>query len=113
MKQLEEKNIPVILLLNKADIRKDIASTLLRIEKDCGQKPLVISAKERTGIKKIHQAILEKLPADFGQQPLPEIWLKKEISALSHAARYTGSQRPSHPSTGTDDARIIGTRNAW
>ena len=70
MKQLEEKNIPVILLLNKADIRKDIASTLLRVEKDCGQKPLVISAKERTGIKKIHQAILEKLPADFGQQTI-------------------------------------------
>ena len=70
MKQLEEKNIPVILLLNKADIRKDIASTLLRIEKDCGQKPLVISAKERTGIKKIHQAILEKLSADFGQQTI-------------------------------------------
>ena len=70
MKQLEEKNIPVILLLNKADIRKDIASTLLRIEKDCGQNPLVISAKERTGIKKIHQAILEKLPADFGQQTI-------------------------------------------
>ena len=70
MKQLEEKNIPVILLLNKADIRKDIASTLLRIEKDCGQKPLVISAKEKTGIKKIHQAILEKLPADFGQQTI-------------------------------------------
>ena len=70
MKQLEEKNIPVILLLTTADIRKDIASTLLRIEKDCGQKPLVISAKERTGIKKIHQAILEKLPADFGQQTI-------------------------------------------
>ena len=70
MKQLEEKNIPVILLLNKADIRKDIASTLLRREKDCGQKPLVISAKESTGIKKIHQAILEKLPADFGQQTI-------------------------------------------
>ena len=70
MKQLEEKNIPVTLLLNKADIRKDIAPTLLRIEKDCGQKPLVISAKERTGIKKIHQAILEKLPADFGQQTI-------------------------------------------
>ena len=70
MKQLEEKNIPVILLLNKADIRKDRAPTLLRIEKDCGQKPLVISAKERTGIKKIHQAILEKLSADFGQQTI-------------------------------------------
>ena len=97
MKQLEEKNIPVILLLNKADIRKDIASTLLRIEKDCGQKPLVISAKERTGIKKIHQAILEKLPADFGQQTITGNLVKKKFSALSHACDlYGGSQRPSH-----------------
>lgn len=70
VKQLHEKNIPVILLLNKADVRTDTASLLLRIEKECGQKPLAISAKERTGIEQIRQAILEKLPADFGQQTL-------------------------------------------
>lgn len=70
MEQLNKRNIPVILILNKADIRKDIASTRDRIEKECGQSPLIISAKEQTGIEKILQAILEKLPADFGQQTI-------------------------------------------
>lgn len=70
MEQLNKRNIPVILILNKADIRKDIASTRDRIEKECGQEPLIISAKEQTGIEKILQAILEKLPADFGQQTI-------------------------------------------
>ena len=70
MEQLNKRNIPVILILNKADIRKDIASTRDRIEKECGQNPLIISAKEQTGIEKILQAILEKLPADFGQQTI-------------------------------------------
>ena len=70
MEQLNKRNIPVILILNKADIRKDIASTRDCIEKECGQSPLIISAKEQTGIEKILQAILEKLPADFGQQTI-------------------------------------------
>lgn len=70
MEQLNKRNIPVILILNKADIRKDIASTRDRIEKECGQEPLIISTKEQTGIEKILQAILEKLPADFGQQTI-------------------------------------------
>ncbi len=70
MEQLNKRNIPVILILNKADIRKDIASTRDCIEKECGQNPLIISAKEQTGIEKILQAILEKLPADFGQQTI-------------------------------------------
>lgn len=70
MEQLNGKNIPVILILNKADRREDIASVTERIEKTCGQKPLAVSAKERTGMEKIRQAILEKLPADFGQQTI-------------------------------------------
>ena len=49
MEQLNKRNIPVILILNKADIRKDIASTRDRIEKECGQNPLIISAKEQNG----------------------------------------------------------------
>ena len=70
IKQLNERNIPIILILNKADIRKDTTSTIDRIEKSCGQKPLVVSAKERIGIEKIRQAVLEKLPADWGQQTI-------------------------------------------
>lgn len=77
IKQLNERNIPVILILNKADLRKDTASAENRIKKECGQKPLIISAKEQTGIEKIRQAILEKLPADFGQQTITGDWIKE------------------------------------
>ena len=64
MQQLKAKNIPVILILNKADIRKDISPL---IEQELGQKPLLVSAKEKRGMEDIRLAILEKLPQDFEQ----------------------------------------------
>ena len=64
MQQLKAKNIPIILILNKADIRKDISSL---IEQELGQKPLLVSAKEKRGMEDIRLAILEKLPQDFEQ----------------------------------------------
>ena len=67
MEQLKAKNIPVILILNKADIRKNIASSTNAIEHTLLQKPLVISAKEKQGMEEIRLAILEKLPHDFEQ----------------------------------------------
>lgn len=70
IKQLKEKNIPVILILNKADKRKNIDATTKSIEEACQEKPLIVSAKERTGIEAIHQALLQKLPADFDQQTI-------------------------------------------
>lgn len=70
LKQLKEKNIPVILILNKIDIRKNIDALAVRIELQYNQRPLLVSAKERTGIEEIRQAILEKLPSDFGQQSI-------------------------------------------
>lgn len=70
MRQLKEKNIPVILILNKADILNQPETTAQRIENSCLQKPLVVSAKARTGMDAVRQAILEKLPEDFGQQSI-------------------------------------------
>lgn len=64
MQQLKAKNIPVILILNKADIRQDISSL---IEQELGEKPLLVSAKEKQGMEDIRLAILEKLPQDFEQ----------------------------------------------
>ena len=64
MQQLKAKNIPVILILNKADIRKDIS---FLIEETLGEKPLLVSAKEKRGMEDIRLAILEKLPQDFEQ----------------------------------------------
>lgn len=70
IKQLKEKNIPVILILNKADKRKHIDATTKSIEEACQEKPLIVSAKEHTGIEAIQQALLQKLPVDFDQHTI-------------------------------------------
>lgn len=69
-KQLKEKNIPVILILNKMDIRENAVELAAQMEQQFNIRPLLVSAKEGTGIEEIRQAILEKLPSDFGQQSI-------------------------------------------
>ena len=70
LEQLKAKNSPTILLINKADIRKNTASLAIRIKETFGSQPIPVSAKEKTGIELIRQAILEKLPEDFDQQSI-------------------------------------------
>ena len=69
-KQLKEKNIPVILILNKMDIRENAVELAGHMEQQFNIRPLLVNAKEGTGIEEIRQAILEKLPSDFGQQSI-------------------------------------------
>lgn len=64
MRRLKARNIPVILIQNKADIHPDNSP---HIEQVLGQKPLLVSAKEKRGMEDIRLAILEKLPQDFEQ----------------------------------------------
>lgn len=70
IKRLKERNIPVVLILNKSDIRPDIEPRAAQIEKVYGERPVIVSAKSATDMHEIHRAILEKLPADFGEQTI-------------------------------------------
>lgn len=70
IKRLKERNIPIVLILNKSDIRPDIEPRAAQIEKVYGEHPVIVSAKSATGMHEIHRAILEKLPADFGEQTI-------------------------------------------
>ena len=70
LEQLKEKNIPVILILNKVDVRENAVELVAHMEQQFNIRPLLVSAKEGTGIEDIRQAILEKLPSDFGQQSI-------------------------------------------
>ena len=67
MQQLKEKNIPVILILNKADIRENILNIVVHIESELKQRPIVVSAQKAKGLEDIRLGILEKLPQDFEQ----------------------------------------------
>ena len=70
IQQLNSRHIPVILILNKSDRRECAADVAARIEKVCGKTPITVSATEHTGIEAVYQAILRKLPTDFGQQTI-------------------------------------------
>lgn len=70
LQRLKERGIPVILILNKADVRPNATELAEQIKAGCGQPPIIVSVKDGTGIEAIHHAILEKLPADFGEQTI-------------------------------------------
>lgn len=67
---VKEKNIPTILVLNKADILKEEEATARYIEKVTGQRPLIVSARNKQGMELIRQAIVAHLPEDFGAQSI-------------------------------------------
>lgn len=69
---LKEKNIPVVLLLNKADTlnEADTAPIIATIESKTGKSPLLVSAKTGQGMEEIRQAIIRHLPEDFDAQSI-------------------------------------------
>ncbi|KGN82173.1 GTP-binding protein [Porphyromonadaceae bacterium COT-184 OH4590] len=67
---LKERKIPIILVINKTDIQPPTAQLLARLQELFGQLPIEVSALQKSGIDAIHQAILEILPEDFGQQSI-------------------------------------------
>lgn len=67
---LKEKKIPTILVLNKADLLTDVEETKQLLEKAVGLKPIVVSAKDRTGIEEIRGAIIRHLPEDYDAQTI-------------------------------------------
>lgn len=62
---LKKKHIPIIAVLNKSDLIDNIEDISNYIEKQIGIKPIVVSAKDKTGIEKIRSTIIRKLPEDY------------------------------------------------
>ena len=59
---LVEKNIPVIVLLNKSDLLEDPLATARTIEQQLQQVPLIVSAANKSNIEDIRRALIGKLP---------------------------------------------------
>lgn len=64
----KEHNTPVLLVVNKADIRKDADALLAQIKKETGEDALLVSAKTGAGMDAFKEALIRKLPEDYGNQ---------------------------------------------
>lgn len=65
MEQLKYQNIPVIPIINKADILENVEQLQARIEQESSIKPIIVSAKTKDGIEKIREEIIRLLPEDY------------------------------------------------
>lgn len=70
MELLRRHDIPVVPIVNKKDVRRDVVSLALRIEEEYGLAPVVVSAGEKAGMRDIFDAILERLPENFGERTI-------------------------------------------
>lgn len=62
----KEKNTPVVLIINKADLISGGSASLIEsIQKKTGYAPLVVSAITGEGIEDIREELIKNLPDDF------------------------------------------------
>lgn len=64
----KERSTPVLLVVNKADIREDADALLAQIKKETGEDALLVSAKTGAGMDAFKEALIRKLPEDYGNQ---------------------------------------------
>lgn len=63
--EFKEKNITVIAVLNKSDLIDDIRTACDYIESTLGIKPIVVSARDKSGIEQIYSELIRSLPEDY------------------------------------------------
>ena len=65
----KERKTPFILVLNKADThsKEELAALVEQVKDELGQKPLCVSAFKGDGMDSLREALLRKMPADWGK----------------------------------------------
>ncbi len=63
--ELKKRKIPVIPVINKADILENTGDIKKQVEETLGLVPIIISAKEKTGLDKVREELIRAVPEDF------------------------------------------------
>lgn len=63
----KEKNTPVLLIINKADLG-DAKALQEFLVKETNEQPLIVSAAKNEGIDRIKEALARKVPENFGER---------------------------------------------
>lgn len=69
-RHFKEKGTPVIPVITKADQLTDIELLQRYVEEKFGEKPVVVSAVERTGLSELKERITRALPEDYGMESI-------------------------------------------
>lgn len=65
IKQLENKSVPYIPIINKIDEIKNIDEIYESVKGVCSSKPILVSARERIGIEELLEAIKHNMPNEY------------------------------------------------
>ena len=65
IRTLEARKVPVVAVINKADILEDTAALAKKVREESGIEPLLVSATEKTGIRRIREELIRRLPEDY------------------------------------------------
>lgn len=63
--ELRKRKIPVIPVINKADIMENTAEIQKCVKETLGLSPIIISAKEKTGLDAVREELIKAVPEDF------------------------------------------------
>ena len=69
MAAFKERKTPFIVVLNKSDIHsaEELSALVDQVKEELGQKPLCVSAFKGDGMDRLREAMLRKMPADWGK----------------------------------------------
>ena len=68
--ELKKQGTPVIAVINKADLLNNVSELSDAVKKKFGLTSLIVSAKERTGIRELIDTIIRRLPEDFEKKSI-------------------------------------------
>lgn len=63
--ELKKRSIPIVPVVNKADIIDNAAEIAEKVYAELGLSPIVISAKEKTGLDRVKEELVRAIPPDF------------------------------------------------
>lgn len=79
---LKEKQTPVILVVNKADILENQDALLHEIKQRFGDEPVIVSAKTGSGLEALKERMLRVLPEDYGAESITGNLVKEGDTVL-------------------------------
>lgn len=80
--KLQEKKIPVLFIINKADLLENTETLVQSTEQAFGQKPLVVSAKTGQGIAQIRHELAALVPEGFEMESITKSLVHPQDTVL-------------------------------